>query len=826
MTPLFVLYHNNGVVDMINTNNLPPEPTALPQWVCWRYEVRHGKKTKVLKIPTVFKNGYPKNASSTDPQTWRSFADAVEAYQKHGNMYDGIGFVPKPEQGFVLIDIDNCISENGMSRNAQQILAKFSNTYAEKSVSGTGIHIICKGSISEFIAEGKSGSRTGSKTAIDGIKEIEVYCKERFFTFTGALASRTNAITENQTSIDWLFASYPSLNKKAKRKENAVKPAPSATPVSLSDAEIINKIRESRSSQLFSKLFDAGDTSGYINKKTGDDNDHSAADMALLVMLAFWCGGDKETMRRIFSASALGQREKWRDRTDYQDLSLDEAIKEWNGKRYDPAEYAKQMREKDLEDLKLQWDDHKEKEMQEIFFYETSDAGNAERVKALCGDDWLYCGNIKSWFAWDGQRWHESDGSELTGSMVKTFRLMKAMTAEMDFEDDKIRDKYIAFFIKSCNARNIQNAKNIFADLVNTDAAKFDSDSNLLNMPDGTYNLLTGELHPHRREDLITQMTGCTASTDYHGSLWEKTLIQIIPDADTRETFQRFAGYCLSGDISEEKFFVAYGQGGKGKGTLLETISAAMGDYATQIPVEVILKGKTGNGEAPAAQLLNLRGKRLALCSESGLGRSMDEAKIKWLTGGDTLTARGMYAKKPTSWKPTHKIIIQSNYLPHIADAMDTGIQRRLQILPFHADIDRADTTLKGRLCQPEELRHVMSWLLEGYRKWQSAGLCDESAEMLAAKGKFYADNDLLSQWFAEECIIGSEYEMPMKLGKEEYNQWLTGGRASTEKVGLKEFSADMEAHGYMKKRKNYGGYFFMGIGLKTTMPEENPFDN
>jgi phage/plasmid-associated DNA primase len=94
---------------------------------------------------------------------------------------------------------------------------------------------------------------------------------------------------------------------------------------------------------------------------------------------------------------------------------------------------------------------------------------------------------------------------------------------------------------------------------------------------------------------------------------------------------------------------------------------------------------------------------------------------------------------------------------------------------------------------------------------------------MIAAKGKFYADNDLLAQWFAEECIIGSEYEMPMKLGKEEYNQWLTGGRASTERVGLKEFSADMEAHGYVKKRKNYGGYFFMGIGLKTNVPED-PF--
>ena len=382
-------------------------------------------------------------------------------------------------------------------------------------------------------------------------------------------------------------------------------------------------------------------------------------------------------------------------------------------------------------------------------------------------------------------------------------------------------EEYQKFFTRSCNKAQINNAKGILSDLLNTDESNFDKYPYLLNMPGGTLDLQTDRSYPADRNNYLTQITACNAAADYHGSLWDQTLMDVIPDAMTREYLQRYCGYCLSGDVSEELFLIAYGEGGKGKGTVFETMAAAMGDYATQIPVEVILKHKyAANANAPTPELIKLKGKRLALCTETGLGRKLDEAKIKWLTGGDTITARAMYAKKPISFTPTHKIIIQSNYLPQISDANDTGLDRRYEIIPFHADITDRDTTLKQRLRTPEELQHVMAWLLEGFKKWQSGSLSEPSEEMKAMKRKYKSDNDLLSQWCVECCNIGSDLEMPMKQGKEAYNEWLTGGR--TEKVGLQEFSADMESHGYVKRRKNTG-YVFKGIELKGTSVE-NPF--
>lgn len=769
--------------------NIPQELKALPQWINW--QLTDGKK--IPKIP-----GTTKNASSTNPAHWRTFDEAQAAYNS-GN-YSGIGFVFMDGGGLVGVDIDDCVINGELSELAKEVISLL-DSYTEYSTSGTGIHIICK-------ANKLRGNKKGTR---DDTKGLEIYCSGRYFIMTGNMLSPIKSVNDRQKEIFQLMDKY--LPEKIEHSQTGN--VTMHKTVNVSDNELIDKIRQSKQGNKFSRLFDFGDTSSYAN-------DDSRADQALAELIAWWTQ-DTEQIRRIMSASALGQREKWQRRKDYQDRTISEAINRASTRGgYNPQEYAKQQQEERYNLLEKKVIDNKnEKLLQEVFYYELSDAGNAERIKALKGADWLYCGNTKSWYKWNGKQWLENDGSELTAITVNVFRLMKGLTKKL-VDDEKQQQYYLNFFTKSCNAPYVTKAKNMLQDFQNVSITQFDGLSYLLNMPDGTINLQTGEKYPHNKCDYITQIAGCTdCNNNYHGSLWERTLTEVLPDTGTREYFQCFCGYCLSGDVSEEKFLIAYGEGGKGKGTLLETIAAAMGDYATQIPVEVLLKSKTGNGEAPAAQLLSTKGKRLVLCSESGLGRKLDEAKIKWLTGGDKLTARAMYAKNPTTWKPTHKIIIQSNYLPHISDATDTGIQRRLIIIPFKADIAERDTTLKSRLQQQEELQHVMAWLLAGYQKWQSAGLCEESAEMKQIKNKFYDDNDLLSQWFVECCDIGSGYEMPMKQGKESFNDWLTGGKATHETVGLKVFSAGMESHGFCKVRKNTG-FVFAGIALKNALTAKN----
>jgi primase-polymerase (primpol)-like protein len=170
----------------IIAENIPEELKQRPQWVCWRYEERDDKLTKVPYQP----NG--KRASATDLLTWSAFYEcrgriegltktsahlgrfeAVTHFEAVGApIFDGIGFVFSSADPFCGIDLDKCRDpETGeVERWAREILKRVCDGYVEISPSGTGIHIIVEG-----VVRG-GGIRRGN---------IEMYSRGRFFTITG-----------------------------------------------------------------------------------------------------------------------------------------------------------------------------------------------------------------------------------------------------------------------------------------------------------------------------------------------------------------------------------------------------------------------------------------------------------------------------------------------------------------------------------------------------------------------------------------------------------------------------------------------------------------
>lgn len=68
-----------------NFDNIPKELREYPNWVLWKLQQVNGRKTKVPYQV----NG--KTASSTNPNTWTSFDNVLQEYNK--GQYSGIGFV-------------------------------------------------------------------------------------------------------------------------------------------------------------------------------------------------------------------------------------------------------------------------------------------------------------------------------------------------------------------------------------------------------------------------------------------------------------------------------------------------------------------------------------------------------------------------------------------------------------------------------------------------------------------------------------------------------------------------------------------------------------
>ncbi|WP_119068751.1 DUF3987 domain-containing protein [Rubrobacter indicoceani] len=254
------------------------------QWICWRYEDRSGgKKTKVPYSPTT-----GRRARTDDPSTWTTLSEVRRAAPD----YDGVGFVFTEQDPFLGVDLDSCVNpDTGEVGSWAREIVDDLDSYTELSPSGTGIHIIVRATLPG------GGNRKG---------RIELYDRGRFFTVTGDRLPGTPARTEaRQREIDRLhrklFPPEPPRNGHA--------------PNGLSDDEILRRAISSANGNRFIRLWE-GDRTGYASD--------SEADLALVSMLAFWCGPDEERIEDLFSRSNL-VRDKW-NRKDYRRRTIARAL--------------------------------------------------------------------------------------------------------------------------------------------------------------------------------------------------------------------------------------------------------------------------------------------------------------------------------------------------------------------------------------------------------------------------------------------------------------------------------------------------------------------
>src|SRR5215218_8125342 len=265
----------------------------LRQWLCWRFEERDGKPTKVPYDPST-----GEKAESTNPKTWTSYEKAVSECKKHG--YEGIGFVFTPEDDLCGVDLDKCLDpETGkLERWAREVIEEL-NSYTEISPSGKGVHVLVRATLPE------GRNRKG---------RFEAYDRGRYFTVTGKhLAGTPQTIEVRQEALQ-------SIVRRVFGEESAnghAKPvaAPELVDNGLYDSEVIQKALAASNRARFSRLWN-GDTSGYGSQ--------SEADLALCGMLAFWTGGDASRIDSLFRQSGL-YRKKW-ERKDYRNRTITEAL--------------------------------------------------------------------------------------------------------------------------------------------------------------------------------------------------------------------------------------------------------------------------------------------------------------------------------------------------------------------------------------------------------------------------------------------------------------------------------------------------------------------
>ena len=259
---------------------VPCELLEYKQWVLWKKAEVNGRTTKIPISPW---SG--KVAACDKPQTWSSYKHV--RFAVHRFRCDGIGFVFTNDDPFCGIDLDGCRTAKGaIAPDALDVINQFAS-YTELSPSGTGAHVLIKAKLSG------SGRRKD---------KIEVYDAGRYFTITGKhLTGTPFAIQDRQAVLEQLETEL--FSAVAATGSN---PATFHLLPDVSDEELIRRAMNARNGERFRRLW-TGDMSDY-------GNDHSRADLALCRILAFWCGGARGRVDRLFRRSGL-MREKWDRRT-------------------------------------------------------------------------------------------------------------------------------------------------------------------------------------------------------------------------------------------------------------------------------------------------------------------------------------------------------------------------------------------------------------------------------------------------------------------------------------------------------------------------------
>jgi P4 family phage/plasmid primase-like protien len=282
--------------------------------------------------------------------------------------------------------------------------------------------------------------------------------------------------------------------------------------------------------------------------------------------------------------------------------------------------------------------------------------------------------------------------------------------------------------------------------------------------PDDYVSLSVGYSLPVSKEDLpinISEIKKNIVNINGYKELnddLEDFILKVLPKDDVRDYTLRFLSSCLSGEIREEKFYFWTGSGSNGKSKITDLINYTLGDYSKTMDV-AFLTTKRGSSSSASPELEAIRYARFVSMSEPEKDDQIYVGKLKQITGGDTMTSRGLF-KNTTEFKPQFKLMLMCNDLPKLA-GNDGGVARRIEVVDFISKFTNnpkpsthnpnqfmADLQLGEKLKQWNIL--FMIKLLDYYKLYDKEGTKSPES-VTAATSVYITENDTIQKWIAED---------------------------------------------------------------------------
>lgn len=268
----------------------------------------------------------------------------------------------------------------------------------------------------------------------------------------------------------------------------------------------------------------------------------------------------------------------------------------------------------------------------------------------------------------------------------------------------------------------------------------------IANVKNGLLDILTRELKPHTPEYVSLSQSPVEYDPTAVCPTWDDCLDSWLagPEKEEKKTMlQLFTGYCLSSSMLYDKALFLIGDGGNGKSTFVDAISAIIGkDSTSHIDLEDLYRQFGMKG---------LIGKRLNVVEEVH-GNYYQSNKLKKLISGEQVTIDQKF-KDMYTFRPQAKFVFAVNMMPRVDDT-STATERRISVVVFGNNFRMfPNTNLRGDGgLLYRERSGILNWMLEGARlldEKKAFPVTEEQRKLLVE----YRQENSSVEGFIGECL-------------------------------------------------------------------------
>lgn len=281
---------------------------------------------------------------------------------------------------------------------------------------------------------------------------------------------------------------------------------------------------------------------------------------------------------------------------------------------------------------------------------------------------------------------------------------------------------------------------------------------------------------------------------------------------------QEWFGYCLTNDVSQQKFLMMEGRGRNGKSVICAALTALLGqENVSTVPLEAFEKD---------TNITQTIGKLANIAAEIGEVDRVAEGVLKAFTSGDRMMFRRLY-KNPFEGYPTARLVFATNNRPRFSDRSD-GLWRRMILLPLVYQVPDSERIFG--MDRPsywrKELPGMLNWALAGLWQLRRNGRFTACEDSEAEMEEYRSDVNPARQFLLERYEWGGDGQwIVTDDAYAAYKAWCKEGEYRP--VNARNFGKEIMSVWPRAKRKKMGsrdGRFWAYEGVAKKAEIENEF--